>query len=60
MGIAREEASRPIVIDEGFRRWYAACPCCLGEDHPEVKAALDREKADRPAPDAKSGPERAG
>jgi|GEM_PF-7065604 phage terminase large subunit GpA-like protein len=31
------------VIDEGFRRWYASCPCCLGESYPEVKSALDRE-----------------
>lgn len=60
MGIAREEASRQIVIDEGFRRWYAACPCCLGENYPEVRAALDRERADRPAPGARSSPERDG
>lgn len=32
-------------IDEGFRRWYRACPCCLSESYPEVKADLDRETA---------------
>lgn len=32
-----------IVIDEGMRRWYRACPCCLSEAYPEVKRALDVE-----------------
>lgn len=34
-------------IDEGFRAWNESCPCCLSEAHPEVKAALDLEKAQR-------------
>jgi phage terminase large subunit GpA-like protein len=37
------------VIDEGFRRWYESCPCCLSESYPEVKTALDREALDAPA-----------
>jgi hypothetical protein len=32
-------------IDEGFRAWYESCPCCLSESHPDVKRALDEEKA---------------
>jgi hypothetical protein len=41
--------SNTFAIDEGFRSWYAACPCCLGESHPDVKAALEREGLGREA-----------
>lgn len=38
------------VIDDGMRRWYESCSCCLSDAYPEVKAALDAERtADRPA-----------
>ncbi len=33
--------SRPV--DEGFRRWYHSCPCCLGDAYPAIKRALDDE-----------------
>ncbi len=33
------------VIDEGMRLWYERCSCCLSEAFPEVKAALDAERA---------------
>ncbi|HET7727819.1 MAG TPA: YHS domain-containing protein [Candidatus Limnocylindrales bacterium] len=33
------------VIDEGMRRWYESCACCLSDAFPEVKAALDAERA---------------
>jgi YHS domain-containing protein len=33
------------IIDEGMRRWYESCSCCLSEAYPEVKAALDAERA---------------
>ena len=33
------------VIDEGMRRWYESCSCCLSETYPEIKAQLDAEKA---------------
>jgi Cu+-exporting ATPase len=33
------------VIDEGMRRWYESCSCCLGDTYPEIKAALDAERA---------------
>src|SRR5262245_44606095 len=33
------------VIDEGMRRWYESCSCCLSDAYPEVKAALDAERA---------------
>ena len=33
------------VIDEGMRRWYESCSCCLSEAYPDIKAALDAEKA---------------
>jgi YHS domain-containing protein len=40
------------VIDEGMRRWYESCSCCLGDTYPEIKAQLDAEKAaaSRPVP----------
>jgi YHS domain-containing protein len=33
------------VIDDGMRLWYERCSCCLSEAFPEVKAALDAERA---------------
>lgn len=33
------------VIDAGIRQWYDACPCCLSETYPEIKATLDAERA---------------
>jgi len=39
-----EHAELP-VIDEGMRRWYESCSCCLSEAFPEVKAQLDAERA---------------
>jgi YHS domain-containing protein len=33
------------VIDEGMRLWYEKCSCCLSDAFPEVKAALDAERA---------------
>lgn len=39
-----EERTSDLVIDEGFRHWYRACPCCLSEAHPSVKQELDRER----------------
>lgn len=32
-------------IDEGMRRWYDSCSCCLSDAYPDVKAALDAERA---------------
>jgi YHS domain-containing protein len=33
------------VIDEGMRRWYDSCACCLSDAFPEIKAQLDAERA---------------
>jgi YHS domain-containing protein len=35
----------PPVIDEGMRRWYESCACCLSDSYPEIKAQLDAERA---------------
>jgi YHS domain-containing protein len=35
----------PLEIDEGMRRWYESCSCCLSEAYPEIKAQLDAERA---------------
>ena len=32
-------------IDEGMRRWYESCSCCLSDAYPDIKAALDAERA---------------
>jgi YHS domain-containing protein len=43
---------RPL-IDEGMRRWYESCSCCLSDAYPDIKAALDAERAaktDTPVP----------
>lgn len=31
-------------IDEGLRRWYASCRCCMHDALPEVVAVLDAER----------------
>lgn len=28
-----------------MRRWYENCSCCLSDAYPEIKAALDAERA---------------
>ena len=42
-------SSGPLVIDEGMRRWYESCSCCLSDAYPEIKAALDRACGRQPA-----------
>ncbi len=32
------------AIDEGLRRWYASCRCCMHDAYPEIVAALDAER----------------
>ncbi len=32
------------IIDEGMRRWYESCSCCLSDAFPEIKAQLDAER----------------
>ncbi|HEU0236158.1 MAG TPA: hypothetical protein VFR14_06910 [Candidatus Limnocylindrales bacterium] len=43
------------VIDEGMRRWYESCSCCLSETYPEIKAQLDAERAAAAAPPVEAG-----
>ena len=43
------------VIDEGMRRWYESCSCCLGDAYPEIKAQLDAERAAQAAPPVEPG-----
>ena len=39
------QSSGLLVIDEGMRRWYEACSCCLSDAYPDIKVALDAERA---------------
>ena len=39
------QAGGLLVIDEGMRRWYESCSCCLSDAYPDIKAALDAERA---------------
>lgn len=32
------------AIDDGMRRWYASCRCCLSEAYPEIVSQLDAER----------------
>lgn len=47
---AAARATEPVrsralpAIDEGMRRWYESCSCCLGDTYPEIKAQLDAER----------------
>lgn len=43
------------VIDEGMRRWYESCSCCLSDAYPDIKAALDAERAASAAPPVDPG-----
>lgn len=43
------------VIDEGMRRWYESCSCCLGDAYPDVKEALDAERQQRAQPPVAAG-----
>ncbi len=43
------------VIDEGMRRWYESCSCCLGDAYPEIKAQLDAERATAAKPPVDPG-----
>lgn len=49
--LAKADATPPAaavqgapIIDDGLRRWYASCRCCLHDAYPEVVAALDAER----------------
>ena len=44
-----------VVIDEGMRRWYESCSCCLSDAYPDIKAALDAERAAQAAPPVDAG-----
>jgi YHS domain-containing protein len=48
-------ATGPLVIDDGMRRWYESCSCCLSEAYPDIKAALDAERAAAAAPPVDPG-----
>ena len=43
------------VIDEGMRLWYESCSCCLSDAFPEVKSALDAERAAKAEPEVAPG-----
>lgn len=43
------------VIDEGMRRWYESCSCCLSDAYPEIKAQLDAERAAAAQPSVDPG-----
>lgn len=34
-----------LEITDGYREWYDSCPCCMSKAAPEIKQALDEEKA---------------
>ena len=53
-----EPAGAP-AMDEGMRRWYESCSCCLSDAYPDVKAALDAERAEKAEPAAEPGTPRA-
>ena len=42
-------------IDDGMRLWYESCSCCLSDAYPDVKAALDQERAANAQPAAGAG-----
>ena len=51
---SHDHAALP-VIDEGMRRWYESCSCCLSEAFPDIKAQLDAERAAAAQPPVDAG-----
>jgi YHS domain-containing protein len=51
---AKTDAASP-VIDDGMRRWYESCSCCLSDAYPDIKAALDAERAAASQPPVEAG-----
>lgn len=52
---AEAASSGAPAIDEGMRRWYESCSCCLSDAYPEVKATLDAERAANAEPEVAAG-----
>jgi hypothetical protein len=38
-----------------MRRWYESCSCCLSDAYPDIKAALDAERAAAAQPPVADG-----
>jgi YHS domain-containing protein len=56
LAVARESAPKALpMIDEGMRRWYESCSCCLSDAYPEIKAQLDAERAASAQPPVADG-----
>ena len=63
--VAAHHAAEPVTaepvtaespeIDAGMRLWYESCSCCLSDAHPEIKAALDAERAEQSQPPVDPG-----
>ena len=45
VGASTGASAGTLVIDEGMRRWYESCSCCLSDAYPDIKAQLDAERA---------------
>ena len=52
---ATAATTQTLVIDAGMRRWYESCSCCLSDAYPEIKAALDAERAAAKVPPVDPG-----
>ena len=56
MAVERAASPKAIpVIDEGMRRWYESCSCCLSDAFPEITAQLDAERAAAAQPPVDAG-----
>jgi YHS domain-containing protein len=53
--ISLPQANGLPVIDEGMRRWYESCSCCLSDAYPDIKAALDAERSAGTTPPVEAG-----
>jgi len=40
----RSQEGDRVVVDEGMRRWYKSCPCCMSVAYPQIKRTLDEER----------------
>lgn len=60
VGVEHHTEQPEVEIDEGIRKWYQACACCLGDTYPTVKKVLDAERKESKAPPPKSTCEEMG
>jgi len=43
--VKEQQPTEGAELTDGYRQWYASCPCCMEEAVPDIKRLLDEESA---------------